>query len=163
MSDSIKLTKVEVLNISTILSNMKGNYVNKLKYAVKRNKDLIGKEADKIRKDSEPKNVKFNEYEDKRMAKIGECAARDESGRPVQETSNTVKIKEEKLEEFRAFIATLNEEYKEVLEERKKEIEDFQKSLEDEVEVEVYKISNDLIPEDLSQEQYEILFPLIND
>ena len=163
MSNSIKLNKrVEVLNIYTVLTNMKGNYVPKLKYALKRNKDLISKEYDKINESSETKIEKFKEYEDKRIEKIGICAARDEQGRAIQETPNTIKIREDKLEEFKVFIAALNEEYKEALEKRKKEIKDFEKSLEEEIEIEVYKISNDLIPEDLSQEQYEILFPLIN-
>jgi len=162
MSDSIKLKRVEVLNVYTVLTNMKGNYVPKLKYALKRNKDLIGKEYDKINESSESKVEKFKEYEDKRMEKISICAERDEQGRAIQETPNTIKIQKDKLEEFKTFIAALNEEYKETLEERKKEIKDFEKSLEEEIEIEAYKISNDLIPEDLSQEQYEILFPLIN-
>jgi len=139
MSDSIKLTNSKVLDIYSVLSGMKGKYTNKLKFAIKRNKDLFNGPVDGI------------------------CAVRDENGNIIQETADTIKIQDSRIEEFRTAIKSLSEEYKESLDKRRKELEDFNKFLTEETDVEVFKFSNELIPEDLSQEEYEILFPLIND
>ena len=163
MSDSIKLTNSDVLNVYSVLLNMKGSYVNKMKYALKRNKDLLEKVVNSIREKSVTKIEKLKEYDEKRTEKVKEYAAKTEDGRLVQETPDTVKIQEDKIEEFKAVMKTLTEEYKEELEQRRKEVEDFNKFLLEEATVEVYKFSNELVPNELSQEQYEILFPLIND
>jgi len=163
MSDSIKLTNSKVLDIYSVLSGMKGKYTNKLKFAIKRNKDLFNGPVDGIKEKSVSNDEKLAEYNDKRTEKIKECAVRDENGNIIQETADTIKIQDSRIEEFRTAIKSLSEEYKESLDKRRKELEDFNKFLTEETDVEVFKFSNELIPEDLSQEEYEILFPLIND
>ena len=163
MSDSIKLKRADVANIYSVLVNMKGNYPSKLKYAIKRNKDLLSKEFESIREESNTKVEKLKEFEEKRMAIIRDHAEKTPDGKLVSDAPNSIKIAEDKREEYKTVVAALVEEYKETLDQRKKEVEDFDKSLLEEVTVEVHKFSNELVPNELTQDEYEILFQLISD
>lgn len=163
MSEKIKLKKNDISNIYQVLSNLKGNYVNKLKYAIKKNKDFLEESFAQIKTRSEIVNEQFKIYEQKRLDLIREYAVKNEFGQIVRESVDEVRIKKDKFNEFNEKVNELANEYKDAIQLRQKEVNDFNVFLQEEVEVEVYKFSNDLIPDDVPQQDYEKLFPLLKD
>jgi hypothetical protein len=165
MGETIKVARDHLYSINNVLEGMKGIYSSKLKYAIKRNKDHIKGEIDAITEGSKTNVKGFEEYEAKRTEKLKVCLEFDSEGKPVIDPlrPNSFKLKEDKVEEFNSFMNLLNDKHKEDINNRNKEIEEFNIFLKETVEIEVYKISNDLIPEDLDQNSYEVLFPLINE
>lgn len=58
--------------------------------------------------------------------------------------------------------AALKKEYKDVIKEREKQLEDFQKSLDDEVEFDAHVIDRSQVPSDITANQLEGVVELIN-
>jgi len=164
MSDTVKIKRIEIINIVNVLSSMKGSYNNKLKYAIKRNKDSLTKIYENIQEESKTKVEKFADYEKERIEIISNYAMRDESNNIVLQDRNSVKIQEDKLDEFNIKMRELAEKHNETLKAKFEEEKRFNNVyLQEEIEVNLYKIENDVIPNDIEQEKYEILFTLIKD
>jgi len=157
----IKVKRIDVANLVTVLATMNGSYDNKLKYAIKRNKDLLSKEYAVIQAQSQTKVEKFVEYENKRTALINEYALRDENGSMVFENQNSVKLQQDKVNEFNVKINDLSKEYEDTLKAKFEEEKIFRNYLQEEVDVTIYEIDNSIIPSDIDQEKYEILYVLI--
>lgn len=163
MDYKVKLTRRELMNIMSVLNSLNGSYSVKMKYAIKKNKDLLKNEVEAVEEASQTNSKRYKEYDEKRMKKIEEYAERENGKIKLLPDNRSVKIKEDKLDDFNAAILLLQEEYKEGIEEREKEVKEFDNFIKEEIEVEVFKISNDIIPNDISQGAYEVLFPLIKD
>jgi len=167
MKKSIKITRDLLFGINDVLFNMNGSYDSQLKYAIKRNKDLIKGEIDAINEAIKTNIDGFEKYEEKRMNKLRECIKTDKNGKPVKNplNLNSVLLKKDKVEDYTHFMKLLNEEYKVEIAERNEELKNIDIFLNEEIEVEVYKINNDLIKnlanDDLNQKEYETIFPLI--
>lgn len=157
----ISVKRIDVVNLINVLASMNGSYDNKLKYAIKRNKDLLSKEYTAIQGQSQTKVEKFVEYENKRTALINEYSLKDKDGNMVFENRNSVKLQEDKVDEFNVKINDLNKEYEETLKAKFEEEKIFRNYLQEEVTVTVYEIDNSILPNDIDQEKYEILYALV--
>lgn len=142
MYKKIKINRNDLINLNNVLDSLKDEFYPIMKYAVKINKSILKNEIEAIREAYKSNIERYNEFETKRYELF------DEKG----------KIKEGKNNELKA----LEEEYKDALEERKKETNEFMKLLLEEIEIEIYQVSNDLIP-NLSQEDYDKIFPMISE
>jgi|GEM_PF-3797253 len=165
MNESIKITREQIFSINEILESLTGKYVSELKYAIKKNKDLLKSEIEAIKEASKSNIELYEEYEVKRFTKLRECCEKDSNNEPLVNAKdrNMIMLKKEKENEWHEFIKKLNEEYKDVIEQREEEIKDFNQFVSKEVEMEVFKIDQRIIPDELSQSDYEIIFPLINE
>lgn len=159
--EKIKLTRRELTKIVEVLNSLDGLYSVKMKYAIKKNKDLLKSEVDAVNEALNTNSKRFKEFEEKRMKIVAECAEKENGQFKFLPDGKSVTIKNDKIEYFTKSITVLREEYKEGLEERDNELKDFNNFIKEEVEIEVFKISNDIIPNDISQSAYETLFPLI--
>lgn len=157
----IKVKRIDVVNLVNVLASMNGTYDNKLKYAIKRNKDSLSKEYLVIQEQSQTKVEKFVEYENKRALLINEYSLKDDKGNMVFENRNSVKLQEDKVDEFNVKVNDLNKEYEDTLKAKFEEEKDFRNYLQEEVTVNIYEIDNSVIPSDIDQEKYEILYTLI--
>lgn len=157
----IKVKRIDVVNLVNVLASMNGTYDNKLKYAIKRNKDSLSKEYLVIQEQSQTKVEKFVEYENKRALLINEYSLKDDKGNMVFENRNSVKLQEDKVDEFNVKVNDLNKEYEDTLKAKFEEEKNFRNYLQEEVTVNIYEIDNSVIPSDIDQEKYEILYTLI--
>lgn len=142
MYKKIKINRNDLMSLNNVLDSLKDEFYPIMKYAIKINKSILKNEVEAIREAYKSNIERYNEFETKRYELF------DEKG----------KIKEGKNNELKA----LEEEYKDALEERKKETNEFMKLLLEEIEIEIYQVSNDLIP-NLSQEDYDKIFPMISE
>lgn len=169
MGEKIKITRDNLFGVNTALQNipvkLKKQDVkinNQLKYGIKKNKDLIKGEIEAIREVLKTNIPGFEEYEKKRNDKIREFAKKDSIGNPVQE-NGIINIGPDNVKAYTEFMETLNEEYKEDLKKRDEEIKENEKFILEEIEIEIYKISNDCLPVEVDQSDYEMIFPIIYD
>jgi len=163
MNETIKINRNELYNIYEILKVMTGG--NKVKYFVKKNKDYMIKELNLIVNSMKTSVEGIKEYENKAREILNKWVTPDDKGetKATINEDGTVNIKEEYREEYQSFLKELNEKHKDDLDAREEEVVKFNKFMIEEIEIQIYKISNDLIPDELSKENYEIIFPLIRE
>jgi hypothetical protein len=159
--EKIKLTRNELAGIARVLNSLNGSYSIKMKYAIKKNKDFLKNEVDAIDEASITNSKRFKEYDEKRMKIVDECGEKQNGQFKFLPDGKSVTIRDDKKEYFAKTLSVLQEEYKDGIDERNKELKDFENFLKEQVEIEVFKFSNDIIPDDISQSMYETLFPLI--
>lgn len=131
----------------------------KFSYALVRTKDILKREL-QILEDSFKEKETFNEFEAKRIELATKLCEKNEAGEPDVE-QNKFKFSSDNDVTFKAELKKLQEEYKEALDERSQQIDNFNKMLAEPVSYEVHKIAFVDVPEDISQEQMEILYPMI--
>ena len=142
MYKKIKINRNGIMNLNSVLDSLKDKCSPIMKYAIKINKSILKEEVEAIREAYKSNIERYNEFEPKRFELY------DEKGKLKEGKSNDLKV--------------LEEEYKGAIEDRKEETDEFMKLLLEEIEVEIYQVSNDLIP-NLSQEDYDKIFPMISE
>lgn len=159
----LKITKKRT-ELFKFLSNL--DTLNSLKgvkfaYSISLIKSQIKKEVKIYKELSEPSEeiVKFNA---ERVELVKEYSEKDEAGNPkISEDGREYVIDETKKEEFQAQFNELKEKYSIAVkeqEDKNKELIDF---LNEEITIEVRPISLDILPEEISVEQLEILEEVI--
>lgn len=155
----ISVKKGEILSINRTLDGLADGGI-RFKYFVSRNKGLLSGEVESINAAIESKIPKFKEYLDARTEILKESIEFDDKGQPVTIHGN-YQIKKEKADEFKSKMVGLEAEYKDTLTERSKEIEEHNKFLSEQVEIEVYQVQLNDVPDSLSQRDFDILCQLI--
>ena len=141
----------------------------KFAYAMAKNKKAIESEIqtfDELLKADE----KLTEYENRRVKLCEKYAKKDENGKVIM-----IDVKDEKgnkvreqydIEDEDKFIKEtdkLGVEYKEVLDERKEQIKKFNEFMLEDSTVELYKVKEDNVPEDITSAQLNSIFDLIEE
>ncbi len=139
-----------------VFSGLKGA---KFSYALVRTKDILKREL-ALLEESFKEKESFTEYDAKRIGIAKELCDKDEKGEPIIE-QNKFKFSSENDIEFKKRLVDLQEEYKAVLEERTQQIDSFNKMLAEPIAYEIHKIAFKDVPEEITQEQMEILYPMI--
>jgi hypothetical protein len=162
MIERIKINKNKVIEIFNLLDRLdKSENSIEMKYFIKKNKKNLDNENEILKLLFESNSNRFKEYEEKRIKKIQECAKKENGKISLAKDGKSVEIEEDKLNEFNFYIKKLNIEYEDALKEREKELNNLNKFLSQEIEIDILKISNEDIPNNLSQDDYEIIYPLI--
>ena len=148
----------EILELNQALSslNLKGF---KFSYGVAKNIALLKTEIESLQKTmvaSEP----FKEYEQARIALAEKYSKKDESGNPIVK-GNEYEIADREV--FDKELIKLQTTHKVAIEERQKQIDDFNKLLEEEAKVELYKIKLEDVPEDITTEEMTAIYVLIEE
>lgn len=145
---------------------------SKLLYALKRNKDIIEPEINRLREQllAETKPSKELEdrnaaYEAKRMEICTEFSEKDAEGKPVIENNN-FKIFVDKRDEFNEKIQELSKEFNDVFEFRKEQILKERQVLSKEIAIDnLYKIKLEWLPDTglITPELMNVLYDLIEE
>ena len=136
----------------------------KFAYARVKNKKLVDAEIESIREAFKP-SEEIQEYERLRIELLKEYGEMDSFGNFLfEEDGRSVKFaSEEKKQEFVVKFNELRDKYKDCFDkETEKEIE-YQKFIEEEVSLDFVKVNIDDLPKDITGEQLELLFPIINE
>jgi hypothetical protein len=145
----------ELWNGLASLGNLKGF---KLGYAVARTKAKLKPEVEALDEALKP-SLEFRAYEDKRLTLCRQYAQKDINGAPV------IIGKEfffgDNKEAFDAALAPIQEEYAEVIADRKKLTDGYVEGLKEPITVEVHQINEADVPEDATVAQIEVLYRLL--
>lgn len=145
-----KMKRGEMVKLDILLREMKEIVADKrFKFAVARNLEYFVPEMNAIQ-ETQKESPEYEEYLDKRRKLGEEFVDRDENGKPKVQLveGQEVFIITEKKDEANAKVVELVKEYAEVIEEKKKEISQFNELMEEEIEIDVCKISFEYLPED---------------
>lgn len=121
----------------------------KFAYAVTRNVNLLKSEVEALEKASAP-DEEYSKFEKERIKLAEEHANKDEEGKAIV-FDNKYDISDN--DKFETELETLKEGYKEAIEKRKEQIEEFSKILEEEADVKLYKVALADVPADISTAQ----------
>lgn len=92
----------------------------------------------------------FIEYENKRIALCELHSEKDEDGKPITEGD---KYKILDIQKFNDELFELTEKYTESVEDRKRQIEEYNSLMEENVDIDFQKISFENLPDDLTEKQ----------
>jgi hypothetical protein len=115
-------------------------------YAVAKNIEALKPFVTAVEQASKPSEA-YDEYEKKRIALAEKHAEKEEDGKPVIQANSYVI---EDQDAFDSEFTKLREEHKEVLDERAKQEDDFNKLLEEPLEVSLTTVKLDEVPEDIN-------------
>jgi hypothetical protein len=153
----------EIITLANQLPTL-GNLTGaKFAYAIAKNQDIATREAKHL-SEGLKSTPEYQEYEKKRIELCEELSKKDESGKammiPIGNGVSRYVFEDEKA--FNKELEKLGKEYKEVLDARKKQEEDYNKLLEEESTVEFFKMDQDIIPDNITVQQMNIIKNLIN-
>lgn len=148
----------ELIGVYKALTGM--NYVGvKFGYFVARNIKIIGDEIDAFQKSIEP-SPSYNEYDTKRVEIAKKYAKKDMIGNPVI-VNNKYEMEDQETSDKEFSI--LKEENEEVIGARTKQINEYEKLLDEECIAELYKIKQEYLPQDIQTQDIRIIFNLIEE
>jgi hypothetical protein len=158
----MKITREKLIQVWTILSQLSQvKTTAKGAYGIGRNKRAIESEIKSL--EEAQKAVIYpdslNEFHSKRVELCREFADKDADGNPKMTGQSFVMTTGRSL--FEEKLIPLREEYKEPLEAANKIDSEFHAFLQEEIEVEVFKIKIDDVPNDISGAELEILGEII--
>lgn len=130
----------------------------KFAYFIAKNKALLESEI-KDMKEAIKTSDEYNVYEKARIALAEEHAVK-EDGKPVVKDNSYVM---EDKDAFNKAWEALKDKHKDAIDARKKQVEDFNKFLEEEIELNLHNIQLTDVPANITVEQMEIIEPLVNE
>jgi len=154
------MTREELLTLAESFVNVKELVGVKFAYAVSKNSKNLSEEVEACQKSMEPSKG-FIEYEEKRITLCKEHCDKDEKGEPVVTDSHFVGLKSNNG--FDKAWGLLKSEYAETIEEREKMVEEYKEFLQEEVDVELYKVNLEDVPEDISVEQLHGIMAIVEE
>jgi hypothetical protein len=140
-----------------LVENLRGM---KFAYCVAKNKRLIEQEL-KILEDILKSTNAFREYETKRIQVCEKNCVKDPSGKPILDKNGNFDILNKAS--FDSEMNPLMEQYKDTIDHRKKQVDEFQEMMGKQVEVEVHQIKLEDIPQDITPKQMDIIMPLVKE
>jgi vacuolar-type H+-ATPase subunit I/STV1 len=153
----IKLTNRDVIGLYNTLDGLNYRGV-KFAYTIARNLNSmkpIMNAMDRALKVA----PEFTEYDKARVELAKTHADKDaKTGKPVVDGNNFV-IKD--MEKFEAELKVLQEKYKEVIDARQKQLDDYAVLQDEEVEIEVLSIPQSLLPAEITTKEMAVIFPIV--
>lgn len=148
---SVKLTGEDLLKLNQGLEDSKKYKGRSFQYCVIRNKKHITDEVDTILEVLKPSD-EILKYDKLRNDLSILYSKKDKNNNPVTESreGNTfLSLEEDKIEEFGIKLKELEEEHKSTLSDRETQIEENNKLLKSEVEINIFLITEEELPEDI--------------
>lgn len=152
--------------LSSFLEELKKiNLTGKAGYAVAKNRKLIEAELEALQ-ETVKATKSFEKYENERVELAKKHAKKDEKGEPVvskpHPLTGQTSFVIEKQEQFDKEYEKLKETHKEALEEREKQINDYNAFLQEDIKIELHKIEESDIPETATAEEIYTLLEIVN-
>lgn len=159
----MKITKQEALDLYNGLQAVGNLPGAKWAYAVARNINILQPEINSLQKAYAINDKKYQEFNNKRE-ELARKHAKKEDGKPKK--INTGNKQEYILEDTKAFekeFKKLKKEYKNAVEKREKQIEEFNEILKEKIEIDLYMINPDYIPEKITPAQVSNIMLIIDE
>lgn len=161
-----KLKNYQVLDLMeafTRIGKMQVESNKKFSYALILNDDVLKSQVEAVMKIAEP-SPEYAEFENERTKIIEKYAELDGDGKVVLKDNQWVVFKEESKEEAIEALNKLNDENKDILDKRNKDIEEYNEILDTEVEVNITTVSIDDVPEKIGEDMFllKLLMPMID-
>jgi len=152
------MTRREIFNLyNNIIKCRYHDDNSKFNYAVIKNLKLIEEQLKIIEKEMKPTSD-FMEFENVRIPLCEEHAKKDETGKPILINDD---YQFEDMDKFLEAIKPLQEKYKDTLDNRQKQIDKYNKMLDEDIDIEFIKINKDELPEKISQKELESIYPIL--
>lgn len=158
------MKRTEIVNLYNGLNSV-GNLVGVIfGYAVNKNLAILKPEIEALQKALTP-SEKFLEYDVKRVDIVKKYAKKDEKGEFVLlevggKKSYDVAGQEDTVENE---VKPLKEEYKAAIEDNEKQMIEYNTLLEQESNVELYKVKLENVPKDITAAQMTAIFPIVEE
>ena len=127
-------------------------------YWVSKNKKLIYDELKSI-EESLITNDEYKEFDKKRIELCEKHSKKDEKWEAIK-ISNNYDI--ENMEDFMKETGDLREEYKTTIDEQQKNTDDYNKLLDEEIKIELFKIKSEILPEEITANQLDPIISIID-
>lgn len=158
----MKVTKGKIVEIANALEAIKST--NKvLTYAIIKNKKIIEPEVEALREALKTDSEGYTKYIGEIRDIANEYGEKDAEGNIVATQTGFKTAEGVEQDEVQTKINDVNEKYKGAIEERDNQIEEYNKMLTEEVDVDFYEISLEAIPEDVDSQIINVLFDIIKD
>ena len=166
MKLTLKRSELVELNIvlNEISKNDKEVFDKRFIYGVHRNLEYFKPEMESI-KNTQKEPQRFQEFQEK-VQQIGiESSDKNEQGNPKLETKGSAQVFviTEKKEEAHRRLMELQKEYLDVIEDQKKNIEEFNQLMEEFIEIEICQISFKYFPDKYSIDKHNVLKLIIKE
>lgn len=132
----------------------------KFAYAVAKNKDRVLREVRSLQKSIEP-SKEVMKYEKERISLCLIYCQKDENGKPL--IQHDIYVGVDGNPKFDEALAKLKDEFKEALDKQKEDQEEYDRLLNEEVEVEFHPLQFADVPEDTTASQMSGIFPILAD
>lgn len=150
----MKAKRKDLLELWKLINNLRGTQYNiKFSYFLAKNRKRIQSEVEILDETVKPSDA-YTIYDNERASTANRFSDKDPDGKPVIVNSNYMIT--EKLEEFNKEINNLKEKHKNVIDERDKQNEDYDKLLDEEVEFDGYAIKMCEMPDRLDAVSLEV-------
>lgn len=154
----MKITKKDLGDLYQGLLSVDNLTGVKFSYAVARNLSMLKDEMESLKK-AISMSKEFAEYEFKRVELAEDCAVL-ENGKP-KVVNGEYEIRDEEF--FKTSLSKLQETYKEAIDGRKKQLSELRELLKEEIEVDLYMIPQDIVPEAINTKQMADILPIIKE
>lgn len=159
--NTVTMKYKEVVALWNAIFEISGKKGTKFAYAVIKTKQNITPVVDELMKLQLPPRD-YVAYDTKRIEICKEYSEKDEKGNPKTNGNNFI-IAEDRKAEFEAKIVEHNEANSEVQKAFLNQVCDYNKKLDENVEVNIHKIPLSQFPPDMSTEELEKFLPLVFD
>ena len=149
----------EIYGLNVSLNNLGNLQGVRFAYAVSRNINMLKHEIELIDKLTQP-SKEFTEYEQERVKLNIEFAEKDDKDQPKTVDGHYV-INDMKA--FKKAMEGVQKKHKKTIDEREKQLADFNKFLEDESTFVPYKVKMANVPENITAQQLSSVFAIIDD
>lgn len=143
---------------NNVFSDLKGV---KVTYALARNKAILKNELEILEKTFVP-SEKFLAYESERASLLQELSDKDEKGSP-KIVNNEYVLSPANVSIFKESLDKLKITYEKEIKEREEQVAKFNSLLEEPISFILHKIRLEDIPQDINQNQMNLLLPLIEE
>jgi hypothetical protein len=162
----VKITRRDIVSLNFIISKLrnKSNLNSKFVYALVKNSKSIANEIEAIRAAIDNKVDGFSDFESQRLALCKKYSSKTDSGDPEISLDGNYVIAPEFQKVFDDEVNALRETFSDCLAAEQRRIEDLTKDwLNEEIEVNIHQISSAYLPEILSFDEVQSLFPMLTD
>jgi hypothetical protein len=155
----VTMKRKEIVDLRNALQAVAHYPGIKFAYAVAKNCRLLDGEIADMQKTAQP-SKEFEVYDKERVALCSKWAEKMPNGEPVIRGNQFV-IPDEVKAEFDAALLALNETNKAVIDSRQQQAEAFDVFLLEEVEIEVYKVAFEVLPEAITGAELNGIFSTV--
>jgi len=157
------LTREQVLNLNSAINDLKKlkklEVMKYFKLSILNIESKIKDEVNNILKTFEPSD-EYKDFKSRRNEIVDNYAVIKSDG-SYSIIEGGIEIQDSKLEQFKVAMEALNNKYFDVLEIRKKELEDFKIILASNIDIDIQGIDYDVVPDVLPQQIFDFLIPVM--
>jgi hypothetical protein len=158
----VTMTKGKIVEIAKALATIKSE--NKmLTYAIIKNKKAIESEVEALNEALKLDSDDYIKYVTEIREVANKYGAKDEDGNIIPTPTGFRTVDGTDQEEVQSIVNEINEKYKEVIEAREKQMEEYNNMLNDEVEIEFSPIKLANMPDTVEEKTISLLFDIIEE